>query len=492
MTPMLQKLARTLLRQPKPMHIGFIAQGWEPDVGGIESHTADLVRELAARGHRISALVLDYKGLAEPFGVTTDFIGPAHVTRMSYAYHDHNRLAQVVRNRKAEEVAAIWLHKRQPDVVHVHHLTGFGMGTLPRLRGEGASLVMTLHDYWPLCPRGQMVRHTEQALDAEICGGLNPAACGACLAKSFPHLMPSRGAELFGPYDGPAGPNGVPLEEPLCVEPGGDPDAVVADRRTAYAIESLGCADLLVTPSARARQVYTDACASMGFDGSKIRVVENGINVGGMRPKVLKLRKQRPDEQLSMSPVLGVVGSVLPSKGVLELAMAFAEAQKEGRFKPTGGLRLEIHGNLPPYHGETAYIDALRKLEDETPGLDVRGPFFHWDLPRILARLDGVAAPSRWEEVFGLTVREARAAGLPVLVSNVGDLPAVTSGGRAGLVVEPPHGEAGRRAWADALQHFVQDVKGRKAWGAYAQRPRTSKAMALEFEGLYAGIKRSK
>jgi glycosyltransferase involved in cell wall biosynthesis len=457
--------------------------------GGIESHTADLARELAARGHRISALVLDYTGKSEPYGVTCDFVGPVHVTRMSYTYHDHKGLAQVVRNRKAEEVAAIWLHERQPSLVHVHHLTGFGMGVLPRLRGEGATLVMTLHDYWPLCPRGQMVRHTEEPLDAEICGGLNPAACGACLASSFPHLMPSRGAQLFGPYDGPSAPDGEPVDEPVLVEPGADPDAAVADRRTAFAIESLRCADLLVTPSTRTREIYTRACAAMGLDGSTIRVVENGINIKGLRSDVKRLRRERPAEQLSSSPVLGVVGSVLPSKGVLELAMAFAEAQQAGRFERAGGLRMEIHGNLPAYHGETAYVDALCELEAKTEGLDVCGPFFHWELPRILARLEGVAAPSRWEEVFGLTVREARAAGLAVLVSDVGDLPAVTAGGRAGLVVEPPHGESGRAAWGDALQQFVEDVAKRREWARYKALPRTSKAMALELERLYAGLR---
>ena len=409
MISMLQNLARKLLGQPKPMHIGFIAQGWEPDVGGIESHTADLVRELAARGHRISALVLDYTGLSEPFGTVSDFVGPAHVTRMSYAYHDHNRLAQVVRNRKAEETAAIWLHARQPDVVHVHHLTGFGMGTLPRLHGEGASLVMTLHDYWPLCPRGQMMRFTTEALGAEICGGLNPEVCGKCLADSFPHLMPSRGAELFGPYDGGPDQNGATLNEPVHVEPGQDPDAAVADRRTAYAIECLACADILVSPSERTRSIYSAACASMGLDGSTIRVVENGVNVGSLGARVKQLRRERPAEQVSMCPVLGVVGSVLPSKGVLELALAFAEAQAEGRFEATGGLRLEIHGNMPAYHGSTAYLDALRKLADETEGLELKGPFGQHELARVLSRLDGVAAPSRWEEVFGLTVREARA-----------------------------------------------------------------------------------
>jgi glycosyltransferase involved in cell wall biosynthesis len=43
-------------------------------------------------------------------------------------------------------------------------------------------------------------------------------------------------------------------------------------------------------------------------------------------------------------------------------------------------------------------------------------------LSRVLASIDALAVPSRWEEVFGLSAREARAVGLPVLAARRGGL----------------------------------------------------------------------
>ena len=154
--------------------MGFVTQGWEPDVGGIESHTQDLTRELVARGHRVSALCLDYTGRIEPYGISIEDRPHSRVTRMSYAYHDHDHLGMVVRNREAERVFYEWIERERPDVVHVHHLTGFGVGLLACARAHGVPVVMTLHDYWPLCPRGQMID-----VEGDLCEGLDPARCAA-------------------------------------------------------------------------------------------------------------------------------------------------------------------------------------------------------------------------------------------------------------------------------------------------------------------------
>lgn len=469
----------------KSLHVGLVAQGWKPDVGGIESHTADLVRELMGLGHRVSVLALDYSGLTENYGITHDVLDGVHVTRMSYNYGDHNNLARMVRNKRAEEVVAGWLKMRQPDLVHAHHLTGFGMGALARMNGEGVPTVMTLHDYWALCPRGQMVRFAKKPLEGEICGGLNPDVCGRCIGASFPHLMPSHGATMQGPWDG-EDPNGSDADLPyLTAMQGQDPDGLVAAHRTAYAIECLKCADLLITPSAKTRQIFTEICDPMGLDGNLIRIVENGVDVAGLAEEVQRLREESPRQ----GPlVLGIVGSVLPSKGVLELAMAFAEGQGRGRFRSAPGLRLEIHGNMPSYHGQTGYVDALEVLVEATPNLELMGPFEHGGLARVLAGLDAVAAPSRWQEVFGLTVREARAAGLAVIVSNVGDLPAVTDGGQAGLVLPAPNGAAGRSMWIDAMQRLIEDHESRAAWSSHSRPPHSAAAMAAELAGIYCEV----
>lgn len=446
------------------IHIGFVAQGWSPDIGGIESHTADLVRELQLLGHRVSALCLDYSTKAEPFGVTKEVVQGVEVTRMSYGYHDHDSLSKVVRNRDAEGVFDAWLDHAKPDLLHIHHLTGFGLGVLATAKARGVKQVMTLHDYWSLCPRGQMLR-----TDGVVCSGLDPALCGACLAKAFPHLMPSTGARSFGPYDA-TDSHGRAMGEAEQLE---GSDEIVAARRTGYALQALAGVDLLATPSARTRDIY---CAA-GLPSERIVVVENGIDVEGLHDEVASLRRDVQGDEFVR---LGVIGSVLPSKGVLELAEVYAALRSAGRAP---NLILEIHGNMPPYHGDSSYVIRLQALAEKTEGLEIRGPFAHGGLAAILSRLDGVAAPSRWEEVFGLSVREARVAGLPVLVSDAGGLPEVASGG-AGLVLP----REDRAAWREALLLFAGDAEQRRAWADCPAPVHTAKSMALAYEALYQSL----
>jgi hypothetical protein len=60
----------------------------------------------------------------------------------------------------ADAMSAFLLARRRAgvtfDVAHVHHLTGMSVDSLARLREAGVPTVMTLHDYWLFCPRGQM------------------------------------------------------------------------------------------------------------------------------------------------------------------------------------------------------------------------------------------------------------------------------------------------------------------------------------------------
>ena len=173
---------------------------------------------------------------------------------------------------------------------------------------------------------------------------------------------------------------------------------------------------------------------------------------------------------------LGVLGTLLPSKGCLELIRAFLDAQVRD-------LVLEIHGNMPSYHGDSSYVDEIREIAARDPRIRVHGPYTHDRLAEILSGLDGVAAPSRWCEVFGLTVREARAAGLPVLVSDAGDLGSVAEGGGAGVVVPVDDHEA----WVEALRSFA-DYQRRAAWRRTKSKPRNSYDMMLQLERAYVDV----
>jgi glycosyltransferase involved in cell wall biosynthesis len=391
------------------LDIGFLCTGWVPDRGGVQSHTDDLAQALIARGHRVAVLCLDTRPGREPFGLSNTVERGVRVRRVAYGYGDHRGLFDLFHHARLADVVLGWLAETPCDVVHLHHLTGFGTSALRAVHDVGQPLVTTLHDYWLLDPRGQLFTPGRGRLDPRDLGGL-----ARDLAATWPHL-----------FQGPESPR-----------------ELVGRVRT-EALAALALPDALFTPSAAARAVFEAA----GVPAGRIAVLQNGV----ARPAVPRAPREGAE-----SFRLGVLGSILPSKGVAELAEAVESAA-------VPGLVLEVHGDRVPFHGSTEHLDRLDAVAARCPAVRVVGPFERERIGDVLARLDAVAAPSLWDEVFGLSVREARAAGLPVLVSDAGGLPDAAGDG-AGLVV--PRSE--RTAWVEALRRFAGPERATYAAAAAA------------------------
>ncbi|MCC6407623.1 MAG: glycosyltransferase [Planctomycetes bacterium] len=431
------------------LDVGFVAQGWHPDPGGVETHTVSLARELSTRGHRVHVLALDSREGLEPYSTRVE-VGEAgggvEVRRMAYRYHDHRGLVDLVQNRRAEDVVLAWLAETPCDVIHVHHLTGFGAGALRAIADVGQPLVMSLHDYWMLCPRGQMYRW-----DGVVCGTPEPKACGECIARTWPRLAAANGAK-------PIGPDEQPVAD----------DVEAAAARTRFALAMLEQPARLFVPSRAAQEVFV----ASGVARARLQLCEYGIDAEPLRRAVAAERAKLVREPGEL--VIGVLGALFASKGVLDLARAFTQADAPN-------LRLEFHGPEWAYHGDATALETLRGLARGDSRIRLRGEFAHGDLARVLAGLDAVAAPSVWHETFGLAVREARAAGLPVLVSDMGALADAAQGGAAGLVVRA--GDV--FAWRDALERFAKDRAARERWAGAPPVTRTVAAMAGELERAY-------
>ncbi|MEZ5976964.1 MAG: glycosyltransferase [Planctomycetota bacterium] len=410
------------------LDVGFLATGWVPDRGGIPSHTDDLARALAARGHRVAVLCLDTTPGLEPFGVRESTVKGVRVRRVAYGYGDHEKLMDLMVHLRLSDVVLGWLAETPCDVVHVHHVTGFGGSAIRAVHEVGQPLVVTLHDYWLLDPRGQLFSPERGPLDPSALGRLAEE-----LQATWPHLFA-----------------GHALDD--------------VQRFRAEALGVLTSPDAVLTPSAAARAVFERA----GVPEGRIRVVENGVAAKSIATHVAALRQRRKPRE---AVVLGVLGSVLPSKGVVELAEAVADAE-------IANLVLRVHGDLVPYHGYVEHLARLGAIAAKCPAVELAGPFERSDVAHVLAELDGVAAPSLWEEVYGLSVREARAAGLPVLVSDAGGLPATVEDG-GGLVV--PRGD--REAWIAALRRFAGAE--RETWATAPAKVRTVEDAAAEIESVY-------
>src|SRR5262249_9030319 len=116
------------------------------------------------------------------------------------------------------------------------------------------------------------------------------------------------------------------------------------------------------------------------------------------------------------APVVVSVSRLEPRKGVLELVEAFARAD-------AAGAKLVLVG--APNPGGEAYVRQLElRARELGAGLVLAG---HCDPAPSLAAADCFALASR-SEGFCLAAAEARAAGLPVVATNVGGLPEAVDG----------------------------------------------------------------
>jgi glycosyltransferase involved in cell wall biosynthesis len=418
------------------MRILLLSHGLPPDsVGGVEQHVDGLARALVAAGHQVEIFArANLPGVAQgQWLLQAD--GNPRITRVAYRWEQVGELIAIYRAPVMAAAMQHFLAARAAeghhfDVVHVHHLTGLSTELLAVLRAAGLPVVLTLHDYWLFCPRGQMFHHR-----GERCETASITRCGECLQATFPHWL----------------------------QPG-NRDGEVA-RVHANALSTLAEPDLLVVPSGRAIAPFVE----LGVAADRFVVVENGVDT----ERLLQLPPAPPHD----GPLrLGYLGTVMPSKGLHVLLAALARL-------PAGTATLRIHGNVVPYHGDEGYANRCFAPLQPGAGVTYAGPYGLGELPALLAGIDVLAAPALWHEAFGLTVREALAAGRPVLVSRVGGLQDAVIDGEQGLVLPP--GDVG--AWAAAIAGLAAD-RGRLQAMAQRARPRARgfAAMAAELLVVYA------
>ncbi len=419
------------------MRILLVSHGLPPDsVGGVEQHVSGLADALVAQGHDVTLLArADLKG--HPQGALEQ-TGRGNPTtwRAAYRWEQVDSLEAMYSSEPMAAAMARFLRERSAagetfDVAHVHHLTGMSLDALAALRDAGVASVLTLHDYWTFCPRGQMFHH-----DGSVCEEAEVERCTGCLQQTFPWWLKERPRQTV---------------------------AALHDR----ARDALAIPQRLVVPSAR----VIPAFEALGVPRERFAVVENGVDTERL--------ERLPAPTGGPGPLrIGYFGTLMPSKGLDVLLDAFLQL-------PAGTAELHVHGNAVPYHGDETYL--TRCFQKLSPGSAVtyHGPYSLEEMPARIATVDALAAPALWHEAFGLTVREALAAGRPVLVSRVGGLQDALEDGVQGRVLPP--GDAG--AWATAIRDLAAD---RATWakmvGACRGRARGFGAMARQLADLYGEV----
>jgi len=199
-----------------------------------------------------------------------------------------------------------------------------------------------------------------------------------------------------------------------------------------------------------------------GTDPARIKVLYNGVDPAlYQRSSAVKVR-----EKLGLPPDRPVVGLVARldhrAKGHLELLRAMELLKDRHTFHALmvgGGRRQEEMRQLAASLGLGEVVHFLGNRRD---------------VPDLLAAMDMFVLPSHSEGV-SLAVLEAMAAGLPVIVSEVGGLPEIVQHEETGLLIPPKDPEA----LALSLARLLENPELAKRLGQKA-RERVQEKYSLE------------
>lgn len=223
-----------------------------------------------------------------------------------------------------------------------------------------------------------------------------------------------------------------------------------------------------------------------------VHVVHNGVNNEHFDPDYQRQGRQRLRSQWGVkegSKVFLYAGAIVPEKGVLHLAQAFARLSQQMHH-----VHLAVAGNSRLWHGTLTASDPKLRYEDEVRRvLDTacRQGKVHFlgkvgpaEMPGVYGASDVVVIPSVCREAFPLVALEALAAGRPVIASAVGGLPELVNVAN-GILIEPGD-EAGLES---AMRAMIGDAGLRQRLGLagreHARRFSWEKAVQA-LETIYA------
>jgi glycosyltransferase involved in cell wall biosynthesis len=404
----------------------LVVHGYPPeDLGGTETHTATVARLLSERGHDVWVLAGRGQEDRSSRSIVDGTDGDVAVRRLHVPLED--RSPYKLRDGWTRGEFERLLDAVRPDVVHIQHLARLSADLIESARTRSVPTVVTLHDLWFQCaavhPRAERNGRFE--------------ACRSWIDCARRHeLRPLRRNLSLARQSG--------LRSVL---PRGT-------WRSGFLRRQLQLADIVLPPS----DFIRDAFVRFGVAPDKVHVMPHGTDL------VRDVANGRHD------PIrFGYVGSLVPAKGVQILCEAFAGL--------TGDSTLHLYGRRSDdryARGIDAFLGSRIRYE---------GEFRAEDAGRVYRALDVLVAPSIVHESFGLTVIEAQAFGIPVIVSRAGALPERVRDEQDGLVVPPGDSAALRRA----LARLAEPAEVTR----FAERisePRSMSSYIEELEGIYAKL----
>ena len=363
--------------------------------GGTELYVLQLAKSLARAGH--AAHVLAGTPPAGRMVASSDWEG-IPVTRLACPADTDNPIRDAYDNATVgEALRALW-RDRRPDVLHVCHPGNLSTAILTVAAEMGVPTVVTLTDFWPICPASTLYRS-----DGALCSGPGDLGrCARCYASMGPRGTRYRSGVQRIPtallHWAAAACGQVSLARPRAVAWLG-----ALARRTAVVRARLLAADALICLSAFQRQTL----ARWGYPLAAMRRLPHGTATPAMA-----VARSVPSREKGLA--FGYIGPLSAHKGAHLPIEAFA------RLRPGRRARLMYWGAIPAPPDEYA-SRVLQRLE-ETTNATHRGAFAPGDLPAVMGEIDVLIVPSVWYENTPMVIYEALAHRVPVIATSIGGM----------------------------------------------------------------------
>jgi len=455
-------------------------------VGGSEFYTYNLSQELRLRGYDVTVLAGLQDTTIERYTVIETTFEGLRVIKIVNSFYYARAFRDFFLDDRVNAIFKDLLGKERFDLVHFQHLP-FLSGSLPEIaHGMKVPSVFTVHDYWYMCFRSQLLRPGHGPCPGPS-GGVYCASCKEVDAPS-PIAVPNPIATPKVPFLGkimdspfvrnlnlrerlsPAVKQKIkhvlyrqPVFEKAGEENPSDPILKEHTFRFEFFKRQFLYPRYVLSPSRHLKKRYEE------------------VGYREFRHVPLGFYPSEKVESLVFHGILKIayLGNVVPFKG------AGVVVRELARLKKMHMHRVEAHIYGKPVN--QSYYDEVRKAANQLPlgSVTFHGPYrSDVDMNRILSGMHLVVFPSLWEENYPLVVREALLHGIPVIGSRLGGVSEAIEDGVNGFLFDPyREGELAERIG------FILDNPG--ALDKITQGARKTKIVSMDehmemMTGLYA------
>lgn len=379
------------------MKILILTHFYPPErIGGTETYTHNLAKELVHLGNEVQVFCAGgwergdnyWNGYSDKVfenvsvrALNLNWTRAPEVNK--YLYH----------NPVVERFLSEFLAEIRPDIVHVTSCNTLSSSVLRVVKQAGVPLVVTLTDFWFICPRVTLLRNDGSNCDGRVVEWdcLECLWSGSKVYRWSRRILPSPTAEHLL--------TSISRNAPLARWPGLRGMAIdIRDRRTKLN-QALGFADRVLIASQSARSLFRNSGFSI-----PIVVVPYGHDLSWLG----SYQGKTP----SSSVRFGFIGQIAPMKGPLLLIEAFR------KLNQSGNARLLVYGDLKK---NPVYSRSLKASANGCSKIEFRGTYPHSESSGVFSEIDVLVVPSLWHD-YPLIINEAFATRTPVIASDFGGM----------------------------------------------------------------------